>query len=143
LFVIFSVGGDPNIRYFHSYWALSDTEALIIEATPHCQFWNFQLSNHWMESLEYRYFPIHANSFTCPPRKDGKIRIVVSHSNPNSSSHFVGRWCSTVNHHQGCMCLRWVHPHPEYDGENLPLPSCQVVPFVQLSDSQWAWETSN
>ena len=57
-----SVGGDPNIRYYHSYWKLSADEALLIEATPpKCKHWNFQLNNFWMESLDYRYFDIHVN----------------------------------------------------------------------------------
>eukprot|EP00041_Stephanoeca_diplocostata_P026509 m.716039 g.716039 ORF g.716039 m.716039 type:complete len:107 (+) comp22981_c0_seq8:398-718(+) len=41
-----SVGGDPNIRYYHSHWKLDAgrEEALLIEATPPpCSTWNFQL----------------------------------------------------------------------------------------------------
>jgi hypothetical protein len=50
-----AVGGDPAIRYYHSYWALGPDEALVIEATPpKCSTWNFQLNNYWMESLDYR-----------------------------------------------------------------------------------------
>ena len=57
------MGGDPNIRYYHSYWRVGPSEALLIEATPppRCVSWNFQLNNHWMESLDYRYFKIHVN----------------------------------------------------------------------------------
>jgi len=37
-------GGDPNIRYYHSYWRLGPDEALVIEAhPPTCQHWNFQV----------------------------------------------------------------------------------------------------
>lgn len=36
--------------------------AQVVEANPPpCKFWNFQLNNYWMESLDYRYFPIHVN----------------------------------------------------------------------------------
>ena len=46
-------GGDPNIRYYHSYWRLGRGEVLRIRATPPpCRAWNFQLNNHWMESLD-------------------------------------------------------------------------------------------
>jgi hypothetical protein len=28
---------------------------------PDCEYWNFQLENYWMESLDYRHNPIHIN----------------------------------------------------------------------------------
>ena len=50
-----AVGGDPTIRYYHSYWALGPDEALVVEATPpQCTFWNMQINNHFSESLDYR-----------------------------------------------------------------------------------------
>lgn len=50
-----AVGGDPTIRYFHSYWSLASDEALIVHAQPpECTFWNMQINNHFSESLDYR-----------------------------------------------------------------------------------------
>ena len=47
--------GDPNIIYYHGYWELGPEEALVIDVTPPpCEYWNFQVNNHWMESLDYR-----------------------------------------------------------------------------------------
>ena len=64
-------GGDPNIAYFHSYWKLAPDEALVIETTPpECDYWNFQVSNHWLESLDYRYYPIHVNNHTATRKPD-------------------------------------------------------------------------
>jgi hypothetical protein len=105
-------GGDPNIVYYHSYWSLAPDEALVIDATPpECDHWNFQLNNHWMESLEYRYFRIHVNSKTAAYRPDGSVRIVVAHEDPG-----VPNWIQTVGHDRGTMCFRWVrakeHPRP-------------------------------
>ena len=50
-----AAGGDPNIAYYHSHWALAEDEALVVEVTPpDCEYWNFQLNDYWMESLDYR-----------------------------------------------------------------------------------------
>ena len=42
-----AAGGDPNILYYHSHWALAPDEALLIEVTPPvCEHWNFQLNQY-------------------------------------------------------------------------------------------------
>jgi hypothetical protein len=105
-------GGDPNICYYHSYWELGPEDALVIEVTPpECESWNFQLDNHWMESLDYRYYRIHVNKHTAQYQPDGSVRIVVAHDDPG-----VPNWVDTVGHAQGTMCFRWIradaHPQP-------------------------------
>ncbi len=105
-------GGDPNIGYYHSYWKLGPDEALVIEVKPPvCESWNFQLDNHWMESLDYRHHRIHVNKHTARYRKDGSVRIVVTHRDPG-----VENWIETAGHSQGTMCFRWIradaHPQP-------------------------------
>jgi hypothetical protein len=104
--------GDPNICYFHGYWELGSDEALVIETTPpKCDYWNFQLNNHWMESLDYRYHSIAINDHGAAYRGDGSVRIVVAHDNPGT-----GNWIDTAGHHRGTMCWRWIradhHPQP-------------------------------
>ncbi|MCP4842282.1 MAG: DUF1214 domain-containing protein [Halieaceae bacterium] len=100
-----SIGGDPNIFYFHSAWELEDDEVFIIEAPeiPECQTWNFQLDNWWMESLDYRHHTIHVNKHTAHYEADGSVRVVVSHSNPG-----VPNWIETAGHKKGTMCWRWI-----------------------------------
>jgi hypothetical protein len=105
-------GGDPDICYYHGYWKLGPEEALVIEVTPPvCESWNFQLDNHWMESLDYRYHRIHVNKHTARTRDDGSVRIVVAHRDPG-----VENWIETAGHSQGTMCFRWIraleHPSP-------------------------------
>lgn len=105
-------GGDPNICYYHSYWQLGPEDALVIESEiPECDSWNFQLDNHWMESLDYRYYTIHVNKHTARYEPDGSVRIVVAHEDPG-----VPNWIDTVGHRQGTMCFRWIgakdHPQP-------------------------------
>ncbi len=104
--------GDPNIFFYMGYWRLAADEALVIEATPPvCEYWNFQLNNHWMESLDYRYHRIHYNKHTTRYRADGSFQLVVAHTDPG-----VPNWVDTAGHACGTMALRWVkaaaHPQP-------------------------------
>lgn len=115
-------GGDPKIAYYHSYWRLAPDEALVIEVTPpKCLTWNFQLNNHWMESLDYRYFRVHVNAKTAVYAPDGSVRIVVAHTDPG-----LPNWIQTVGHERGTMCFRWFHAeaHPE--------PATRVVKLAAL-----------
>ncbi len=105
--------GDPNICYFHGYWELDPEQALLIEVTPpRCDYWNFQLNNHWMESLDYRYHRIDVNHHGAVYEDDGSVRLVVAHSDPGH-----GNWLDTAGHARGTMCLRWIradaHPQPQ------------------------------
>lgn len=117
-------GGLADIAYYHSYWALGPDEALVIDATPPpCDHWNFQLNNHWMESLDYRHHRIHVNSHGARLRPDGSVRIVVAHRDPG-----VPNWIETAGHEFGTMCFRWVRA----EGEPLE-PAVRVVAFDALA----------
>jgi hypothetical protein len=110
-------GGDPNIAYYHSYWRVAADEALVIDAEPPaCQHWNFQLDNHWMESLDYRYFPVWVNKVTARYRPDGSVRIVVAHEPVAGGASGPVNWIDPVGHQFGTMCFRWIraaaHPQP-------------------------------
>jgi len=105
--------GDPNIFFYMGYWQLGPDEALVVELTPpECEYWNFQLNNHWMESLDYRHHGIHLNKRTAAAAPDGRVRLVVAHEDPG-----VPNWIDTAGHARGTMGLRWVkaasHPAPE------------------------------
>jgi hypothetical protein len=120
-----AMGGVPDIAYYHSYWRLEDDEALVIDAAPPpCDHWNFQLNNHWMESLDYRFHRIHVNSKTATYRQDGSVRVVVAHQDPG-----VPNWIETAHHRFGTMCWRWVKPQ-SLDGA--PEPSCRVVKLAEV-----------
>lgn len=116
-------GGDPNIRYYHSHWALAPDEALVIEATPPaCEHWNFQLNNYWMESLDYRHYRIHVNKHTATYEADGSVRIIVAHRDPG-----LPNWINTVGHSSGTMCFRWVR------AEHHPQPRTRVARLSELA----------
>lgn len=97
-----SVGGDPNIFYYHSYWALADNEALLIEVdhVPACDFWNLQINNYWMESLDYRYHRICLNKHSAQLDDNGGLRMVLSARDPG-----LANWLHTAGHPTApCAC---------------------------------------
>jgi hypothetical protein len=123
--VALAAHGDPNIVYYHGYWELAPDQALLVEVTPPpCDYWNFQLNNHWMESLDYLHHRVAINKHDARLRPDGSLRIVVAHRDPG-----VDNWLETAGHSQGTMCLRWVR------AEHHPQPSTRVVALHELADS--------
>ena len=100
-------GGDANIHYCQSRWRLAADEALVIEAPrlPKRGSWNFQLSNFWMESLDYRRHRIHLNPHRAKLEPDGSLRIVVAHRDPGAR---FPNWLETAGHEQGGMLFRWI-----------------------------------
>jgi hypothetical protein len=95
---------DPNITFYHGYWTLEPGQALIVSATPPaCDYWNFQLDNWWMESLDYRFLPVTCNKSSARYEPDGSVRIVIADHDPG-----FGNWMDTAGHAHGTMGLRWV-----------------------------------
>jgi hypothetical protein len=115
--------GDPALFYYQGYWRLAEGEALVIRATPpKCDYWNFQLNNYWLESLDYQHHDIDLNHTQAHYEPDGSFRLVVAHEDPG-----VPNWIQTAGHEHGTMGLRWVKA-TEY-----PKPDCQVVPLSEVS----------
>ena len=119
-------GGDSNIHYHNSRWRLAPDEALVIEVDhiPKQGSWNFQLSNFWMESLDYRHHRIHLNQHSAKVEPDGKVRIVVAHRDPGPR---FPNWLTTAGHAHGAMLFRWIgaDSHPSID--------TRVVKFEELA----------
>jgi hypothetical protein len=103
-----SVGGDPNIFYYHSYWKLAPHEALVVRLPriPDCRFWNLQVNNYWMESLDYRHHRISVNKHSARLDADGGATIVIAHRDPQRPEW--PNWLDTAGHDCGTLCLRWV-----------------------------------
>ena len=117
--------GDPNIVYHHGYFQLGPDEALVVETTPPpCEYWNFQLGNHWMESLDYVSHRVAINKHEAALEPDGSVRIVVSHE-PIPG---VRNRLETAGHARGTMCLRWMR------AEHHPEPVCRVVSSRDLAN---------
>jgi len=84
---------------------------------PECDFWNFQLGNYWLESLDYRYHDVHINPFTAKYAEDGSVRIILSKHKPlDIDLQSYINWMDSCNRNEGTMCVRWIrassHPNP-------------------------------
>ena len=110
-------GGDPSIHYLYGHWKLNEGQGLVIKTEiPKCQYWNFHLNNHWLESLDYRYFDICINNASANLESDGSLIVLVSAKNPGASN-----WLDVAHHESGTMTLRWVNSN------TFPLPETEVI----------------
>ena len=108
-------GGDPEIFYLHGYWTLEPGQAWVIETdVPDAPYWNFQLDNWWMESMDWDK-RITVNKHTAQ-LEDGRLTLVVAAQDPG-----WGNWIDTTGHTSGTALLRWVGT------DHHPLPTCRVV----------------
>lgn len=121
-----SVGGDPNILYYHGHFNLQQGEAMVIHlpSIPDCKTWNIQVDNYWMESLDYRYHRVSLNQAQAECNQDGSVTLVLSHANPGHNN-----WLSTAGHSEGTLCFRWVGAQHPVD------PEVTVVPLSDLPRS--------
>jgi hypothetical protein len=123
--VAYAAGGDPKIAYYHSYFDIAEDEALVVDFTPpECEYWNFQLANYWLESLDYRRYTIHINHKTAQYNADGSVRAVLSHSDPG-----VANWLNITGHKQGTMCVRWL------GAKDHPTPVAKLVKLSEVKDA--------
>ena len=96
--------GDPDTSYDYGYYDLGTDQAWIIEfEPPECEYWNIQLGNHWLESLDFEYYRTSLNHHTAPVEDDGTVRVVVARHDPGHPN-----WLDTAGHARGGLALRWV-----------------------------------
>lgn len=97
--------GDPNTTYHYSYWELDDDEVytVILEPPRHFDYWNLQIGNHWLESLDYLHYDTHVNHETAVAEDDGSVRISICARDPGRPN-----WLDTAGHRRGALALRWV-----------------------------------
>ncbi len=66
---------------------------------PKCVYWNFQLDNWWMESLDYEAHPAtHVNKANAGYMPDGSVCLVVAHEDPRprAARGVSTRTCTTT-----------------------------------------------
>lgn len=119
-------GGAKDIYYAHAYWRIEPDEAWVIEVTPpDCYYWNFQLDNWWMESLDYRFRQITVNKHSAKTDANGAVRIICAARDPQLKSGPYN-WIDSCGHREGTALLRWA------GAQDHPLPRARVVPLANL-----------
>ena len=110
-------GGDPKIWYGHIYYDLAPDEALVITAKPpQCRFWNFQIDNWWMESMDHVNRKVWVNGAQAKYEEDGSVILVCADKDPG-----YGNWIDLSGHRQGTGLWRWI------EADEHPVPQCKVV----------------
>ena len=110
-------GGAKDIYYAHSYWQIGPDDAWVIEVTPpDCYYWNFQLDNWWMESLDHVHQKIWINGSQAQYEEDGSIMLVCADADPG-----FGNWIDLAGHRSGTALWRWI------EAETHPVPRCRVI----------------
>jgi hypothetical protein len=117
-----AAGGDPKICYLHGYYDFDKSEYMEITTDiPDCEYWNFQLENYWMESLDYRHYPIHINESSATFNNDGTLTINISHLPMNIKNNLI-----TEGRNNGAMLLRWV------GASSYPIPNVEIKKINSL-----------
>ncbi|MEH6593798.1 MAG: DUF1214 domain-containing protein [Halioglobus sp.] len=103
--------GDPNTQYYNGYFELAEGEVLeVVLSLPACEYWNLQVTNHWLESLDYLDYQTHFNHANAHVDHDGKVRLYIAKSDPGNKN-----WIDTADHDRGCISLRCIKAQGDLD----------------------------
>ncbi len=83
------------------YWELEPDEALIIEWERNDLFWMMTNMGTYMNSMDYLYRPISYTPSRATADSDGKMRMVMAHSDPGFHN-----WIDTSGLNQGMLVNR-------------------------------------
>jgi hypothetical protein len=125
------------------HYDLSPEQAIVITLpVTDAPYLGFQLGSLWYISLDYINHQTSLNGTQAQADPDGKIRIVVSDSNPG-----VTNWCETLGHAKGYLQFRWQRVSRELtgaDGPTLEVVDVDKVASVlphydsnKISDDDW------
>ena len=116
------LGGTPAGISRSVYWKVRPHEALLIEVTPpHCRYWNMELNNYWMCSIDYRHRLSSINKAQVVREHDGSVIVAVAHQDPG-----IPNWLDTGGHCEGRVGLRWIKT------DSSPLPRSRLVSLDDL-----------
>ena len=102
----------------HHYFLCSSSRFIRMSLEEKKISFQLQLENYWMESLDYRHFPIHINGSSAILNKDKTLTINVSHYPINIKNNLISE-----GRNNGAMLLRLIgasdHPIPKVEIKNI------------------------
>ncbi|CAN5325609.1 hypothetical protein BH11ACT6_BH11ACT6_38720 [soil metagenome] len=111
------------------HFDLTPEQALVITVpVSDAPYFGFQLGSLWYISLDYINHQTSLNGTQAQADPDGKIRIVVSDTNPG-----VTNWVETLGHRRGYLQFRWQRVSrqlTEVDG-----PTAELVDIDKVADA--------
>ena len=103
--------------------AVAEQRVLLVDLDPpETVYWNFTSATIWHESHRYLTDPVSLTSSEVERRKDGRVRLVVSRSDPGHAN-----WIRTFGHGRGFLIVRMVGV------DDHPLPTVTKVPVSELA----------
>lgn len=85
----------------HMCWELAPDEALIVTFDAHDGFWMVSLGGVFMNSFDYLYRPVSYTPARTAVDSDGKVRLVLAHSDPG-----LHNWLDTQGFAKGNLTYR-------------------------------------
>ena len=95
--------GTVDNIYCFARFRLQENEYLKITFQPtEACYWGFQTWNFFMQSTNYRDYPVCLNNGTSEPESDGSYAIYLSHRPMEKN------WISTAGYNEGIVFTRWL-----------------------------------
>jgi len=104
------------------HWQVEPDQALLITVEPpECCYWNFEMNNEWMNSVDYRYRLSSINGEQASLNPDGTVVIVLSHRDPGARN-----WLDAAGYTSGSIQQRWV------ESSDCPCPQARLVRLDEM-----------
>lgn len=111
------------------HYDMTPEQAMVITLpVSDAPYLGFQLGSLWYISLDYINHQTSLNGTQAQADPDGKIRIVISESNPG-----VTNWCETLGHAKGYLQFRWQRVSRELTAEDGP--TCELVAASEVAST--------
>ena len=119
------VGGAQNMLHGACTWDLEPDQALLVEfEPPEVSYWGNQTYiADWMVPLDFADRVTSLNHLQLHVDDDGKVRIVLSESDPG-----VPNWLDTSGLRTGLVTYRYVRPRTQ------PTPTSKVIAVADVRD---------